>query len=72
VESGVNCFLLFLRCLAHVRCLPNVKPRYFIVGVIGIRLLLSDTEGQSPGLRENVIKDDFASFIFIFQRFDPN
>lgn len=50
----------FSRCLAHVRCLSNVKPRYFIFRVIGIRLLLSDTEGKSPGLRENVIKDDFA------------
>lgn len=48
----------------------GVKSRYFIVGVIGIRLLLSDTEGQSLGLRENVIKDDLASFIFNFQRFD--
>jgi len=43
----------------------NVKPRYFIVGLFGMRLLLSDTEEQSLGLRENVVKDDFASFILI-------
>lgn len=55
-----------------MRRLSKVKPRYFIVGVIGIWLLLNDTEGQSPGLRENVMKDDLASFILIFQRFDQN
>jgi len=44
-------FILFLRCWAHVRRLSNVKPRYFIIGVVGIRLLLSNTEGQSRGLK---------------------
>ena len=65
-------FLFVLGCWAHVRRLSKIKPRYFIVGVIGIWLLLNDTEGQSPGLREKVIKDDFNSLIFIFQRFDHN
>lgn len=63
-------FLFILRCWAHVRRLSKIKPRYLIVGVIGIWLLLKDTEGQSPGLREKVIKDDLASLILIFQRFD--
>jgi len=72
VKSGVDCFSFVFKVSAHVSRLSNVKPRYFIVGVIGIRLLLSDTGGKSPGLRENVIKEDFASFILIFQRFNHN
>jgi hypothetical protein len=39
-------------------------------GVVGIKLLLNETGGQSPGLSEKVIKEDLESFIFIFHFFD--
>lgn len=63
-------FLLFLRCWAQVSRLSKVRPRYLTTGVVGIKLLLNETGGQSPGLREKVIKEDLESFIFIFHFFD--
>lgn len=76
MKFGVDCFSFVFKVLwaqyEPVRSLSNIKPRYFIEGVVGITLLLSDTERQSLSLRENMIKDDFDSFIFIFQGFDHN
>lgn len=60
MESEIDCFVFVFKVLGPCKRLSNVKLGYFIVRVIGIRLLLSDTEGQSPDLRENVIKDYFA------------
>lgn len=49
--------------------LSNVRPRYLTTGVIGIKLLLNETGGQSLGLSEKVIKEDLESFIFYFPFF---
>jgi len=48
-------FLLFLRFLAQVSRLSNVKPKYWTTVVIGIMLLLNETEGKSLVLCERVI-----------------
>jgi len=49
MESGVYCFSFDLKVFSQCEAPVNGQTRYFIVGVIGIWLLLNDTEGQSPG-----------------------
>lgn len=60
-----NFLRLFLRWADHVSRLSNIKPRYFTSFEWGIIILFIVTGGQSWGLREKVIKEDFVSFIFI-------
>lgn len=46
MKSEVDYFSFVFKVLGRVGRLSNIKPRYFIVGVEGISLLLSDTGGS--------------------------
>jgi len=67
VNSGVHSLVL-----SQVRRLSNDKPKYFTVVLMEIGLLLNETEGQLPGLKYNVMKDDLESLILIYQWLGQN